>query len=134
MSKSRCFLQEIHDTNMSFNPKWLDAAKILAVSPADHVLCPECGKSILQVTDVRSEKISDVIERFLKCPSCNAWTAMRLNRPSREPHKPAHAGASRTGVTGVLATQETAAAIEFADKAAKAAAEMRQGKPPASQP
>jgi endogenous inhibitor of DNA gyrase (YacG/DUF329 family) len=68
---------------MAFNPKWLDVVNMLAVSPDAQVQCPECGKGILQINDIRSEKVPDVIERFLKCPSCNAWTAVRLNYPLR---------------------------------------------------
>lgn len=61
--------------------KWIEAGKQIAEDPDNQVVCPECGKSVLVVTDVRNEANPIELERIMSCTTCNAKNILRLKRP-----------------------------------------------------
>jgi formate dehydrogenase maturation protein FdhE len=58
--------------------RWIEAGKILAVSPKATVACPACGQGTLQVIDAGNAEITD---RYLQCPVCHAYEILTLKNP-----------------------------------------------------
>ena len=60
--------------------KWIDAAIILRKDSAAKVICPECNKGALKVTDVpiKEEQKKDL---YLICDFCGKYNVMTMNIP-----------------------------------------------------
>ena len=65
--------------------RWIDAAILLGRDPAAKVRCPVCERDDLKVRDVYPAPDSDVLERYLECPSCKSMNIMRMNRQLGRP-------------------------------------------------
>jgi len=56
--------------------RWIEAARVFATEITAKVLCPECGKSWLNVQD--SASVDGVKERRLFCGTCGKHQFLRM--------------------------------------------------------
>lgn len=68
---------------MTKNP-WIEAFRILDKTPSEKVLCPNCNKDFLNVTERESELDSSARERLLSCKNCGAQVEARIPKASGE--------------------------------------------------
>jgi len=57
---------------------WLEAGKLFSVDTKLNVLCPECKLSNLESMDILIENNSQVMERMIYCPKCEAKNFIRM--------------------------------------------------------
>ncbi len=60
--------------------RWVKAGELISNDPQSMVKCPKCRKENLEVEDIRADSEPELLERYMKCPSCGAWNVMRLCR------------------------------------------------------
>jgi predicted RNA-binding Zn-ribbon protein involved in translation (DUF1610 family) len=56
---------------------WIEAAKSLTADRAADVLCPECGRGHMKISDIFSE--NKLVEQRIWCPSCGAEIFLRIS-------------------------------------------------------